>query len=154
MNEMRVCLLVALLALGFAPAPLPRRPRGQSDLPKLQGEWVATRYVYWSAERKEPSGEFENCWFRFEGKRLSAYQRDRLIHDGEVSLTNEGGRSCIDWVVRWEYEGRPAMNHYKGVYRIEGGTVTVCWSRNGARPLDFAGGKKELYLFVLERRKP
>src|SRR6516165_8826912 len=46
-KQLLILLALAILSLGFAPAPFPRRERSNDDAKKIEGTWVqgATRLV-------------------------------------------------------------------------------------------------------------
>jgi hypothetical protein len=100
----RAVLLLVLLSLAFAPAPLPKAGRPQAAR-GIEGEWegdgcrvlvTATRLVFYAGTPR--AVEYE------------------LRHDATTyDLTN-------------------ARNTFRGIYRIDGDTLTMCYNGDGTRP--------------------
>jgi hypothetical protein len=53
----RVLPLIAVLLIGFAPAPFPKPNRSQEDLKKMQGSWELL-YTVMNGKREYPSGKY------------------------------------------------------------------------------------------------
>jgi uncharacterized protein (TIGR03067 family) len=129
---LRVILPLVLLSLAFAPAPLPKTPRGQrpDDLARLQGEWVAVRETI--GGHQFPVRDQVTT---ISGRTL------RHVIRGQVTAT---------WTIDPDpRRAPPRMNQrWKGelllsIYRLEGDTLTISW-QNGDNaagwPVDFEGG--------------
>jgi uncharacterized protein (TIGR03067 family) len=143
-------LALAVLMLGFAPAPFPRSDRrksNQSDLERCQGTWVRVQLHIDGQPRNEgPNGttititsnrlQFpvaSDAWFIS----LDETKRPRQITY----------RGATDTVRR---------HVFRGVYRLEGDTLTIC-CRDGEekdRPLDLSATGQGIWLQVFKRRKP
>jgi uncharacterized protein (TIGR03067 family) len=134
-----VVLLAVLTALGFAPAPFPRRETRQhrDDLEAMQGMWRMTRYD--SSGR--PIGH--NYKVRIKGNRWT------FIH-----LANGKENETASYVYNLDYKVAPRAFEWKstekstsgwvGSYRLEGRKLTIIFgsgtlSTVQTRPTDFNG---------------
>jgi uncharacterized protein (TIGR03067 family) len=137
-------LLVALavLLLGFAPAPFPRRDRQRpasfdQDLKILQGAWKGDAK---SSDRT--------------GLSFSA-----AIKGNQFTLTILGRR--ITWQLQPQGGSSPRALYIKnesgrvflGIYRLEGDTLFICISTTGTRPSVFNANRKGYTLLTLKRIK-
>jgi uncharacterized protein (TIGR03067 family) len=139
--------LVAGLCLAFAPAPFPRPMKpGQSDLKALQGEWDRDRVtiggILYSEKGRETS---------------ILIAQDRMKYAVAGKPTNE-------WVFTLNKDTKPpeldrkgvkgaALGFtYRGIYRLEGDTFTLC-SRDNVRPMDFDTPGTGVYVEVFKRKK-
>lgn len=127
----RALPLLAVMALGFAPAP-PPRDTPKADLARLQGEWVRSSRSIGDEMRED--GAFR---MRIAGGRLS-YSRGRAdLGSWGFRLGRDGGVRTIDKEAVGE-NGR--RYHWRGTYKLEGDTLTVCWTAycgDKNRPRDF-----------------
>jgi uncharacterized protein (TIGR03067 family) len=141
----RVILLLVVLSVAFAPAPFPK-PNRQTDLEKLQGEWVTVKSVLEGDEVKLTPG------------------RDTAVFKGDQISFVTGGTVSARWTITLgpaqqprtlDLRGAGATNFILGIYRLEGDTLTLC-NRNLAggkdRPGDFTG-RKGVWLAVYKRSK-
>lgn len=127
-----------------APAPFPKAARSHADLPRVQGEWVAVSYQARSGSGAP--GNPKEVTVRFDGRTLTVMQFGRPLHSGAVALARSGAVGRIDYT----REKTRAI----GIYRLQGGTLTVCWRYDGVRPTSFAfvDAESDQELFTLERR--
>ncbi len=118
----RAIPLLAVLTLAFAPVP-PYRPKpdtGKEDLKAMQGDWRMTGFLIdgWSRQEKD--------FFpiKMDGNRLSGVSTPPV----EVTLDARARPKRIDMKVS---SGRTI----EGIYRIEGGEVTICWCPRRLDPM-------------------
>jgi uncharacterized protein (TIGR03067 family) len=118
MSPRSTLLIVAVLVMGFAPAPLPRRERpytAKGDLEKMQGAWViAQRYLGeelrpW--ERAEVEFVGTRCHFRFSD----------VSNEWDIQLDTQATPRSIDFMSNTD---RTWV--LKGVYRFDRETLIVC----------------------------
>jgi uncharacterized protein (TIGR03067 family) len=136
-------LLAAALALGFAPAPLPRPPGRTGELKKMQGTWVMVRRC---------------CG----GRDLSVAGAPRLVVAGD-RLTWLSPASPSEWVVTLYPARKPRALDLKGrtgfarggtgeaVYALEGDTLTLSYFNGRPRPTDLTGKAPGQWLMVYKR---
>ena len=146
---MRRCVAVVVLglALGFAPAPFPRAPRGRQDPADLRGLWQIVRREMNGAAY--PSGNVYDA----------EVSRDRWAFVGK-----NGGKNGTAYHLRldpaasppaftWGREGRV---QWVGSYRLRGDELTLIFnggSRVEQRPTDFAGKPQWRYELKRLRRE-
>jgi uncharacterized protein (TIGR03067 family) len=114
----RTLLLLAGLLMGFAPAPLPKRPdaASQGDLQAMQGVWT---------ERFADSAAVTIVGDRME------YTSD---YAWKLTLNAKTTPRQIKAVgVGSEVAGKTRS----GVYRMENGKLIICWRRQSADKLDW-----------------
>jgi uncharacterized protein (TIGR03067 family) len=153
---MRRCLgvlVVAVLPLGFAPAPLPKPDPTKADLKALQGGWVIVSrtfegrpvaHVITRVEIRDDgctyldaAGTFRSTWALNLDARLSPRCFDQKFVDGVGFPANVGPFSAC------------------GVYALEEDRLTMCYVQdNKKRPTDLDGSKPGCWLDVLKREKP
>jgi uncharacterized protein (TIGR03067 family) len=133
-------LLLALLALGFAPAPFPRTGRGTpgpaGDLAALQGKWVEREGG--NQRGRGQTGEY------------------RIVVTGSRLAVHVGDDLRTEWVITLDESARPrgmTLRPAKGgdpleaVYSVERDTFIFCYplgAPRGTRPaaLDSGPGRK------------
>jgi uncharacterized protein (TIGR03067 family) len=140
--------LAALVSLGFAPAPVPKPIKpdaNKDDLKKLQGAWVRVHLTINGKPRQA------NCTITIRGDRLQF----PVPSDAWLIHLDPSKKPKV-----FDYKGAtPSVKDidYRGVYRIEGDTLTICMRQGGAekdRPHDFDANKQGLWLQVFKRKKP
>jgi uncharacterized protein (TIGR03067 family) len=151
--RVRMLLLVVVgLAVGFAPAPFPRRDGlepGKADWKKLQGEWVRTRSLVGGVAQLSStvttvtiSGD--RLTYILGGRPTYVYAMTLDVSKKPRALDIKGLSLGVEKTTFW------------GIYRLEGDTLTI-WSRMGstadARPTDFNETLPGLYFEVFQRRK-
>ncbi len=147
---MRATLLtLAVLVMGFAPAPFPRRSKPEKDdLEKMQGLWQCIRRTHAGrpASRGNVTVEIASSRFRY---RVDG----RITTEWAVTLDSRKKPKVLD---RQRVGGPGAMIVLRGIYRLEGDTLTVCYhqSQSEGRPADFDGSGAGIWLMVLKRARP
>jgi uncharacterized protein (TIGR03067 family) len=134
---------VAVLLLGFAPAPFPRRDRQRLasqdyDLKMMQGAWKGDAK---SSDR-------------------TALSFSAAIKGNQLILTILGRR--ITWLLHPQGRTTPlaldikneAGRSFLGIWRLEGDTLSICISTTGTRPSGFTGSRKGHTLLTLKRLNP
>jgi uncharacterized protein (TIGR03067 family) len=129
----RVLPLLALLALAFAPAPLPRRAGpddGRRDLQAMQGTWarmIGSAAVTIAGDRMEYHPD--HAW----KLRLNARANPRRIE--AVGIGSE-----------------VAGQTRSGIYRLEEGKLIICWGQGSVGNLDWPASldpfQKDLWIEV------
>src|SRR5262249_31741273 len=149
---MRACLLVvAALTLGFAPAPLPKRPKERDDRMRLDGTWYVESVSYNGARTGGVA----------QGHGLSILIYDRLVIRGEAA-TFRGAHPQPYTIRAFRAEGLPARDlcnpsadmRLPAIYKQEGATLTLAINPHGRpRPLVFSGNGAQLVI-VFRYEKP
>jgi uncharacterized protein (TIGR03067 family) len=142
--------LFALLALGFAPAPLPKPDPSRIDLNEIQGQWIRVGCTVAGVSIRDPLQVTE-----------VEVAGDRMKYAGP-------GVSTPQWTILLDARKKPKVLDvtgsdgaekgvtYWGVYRLEGDTLTLCARKGGSpsvRPRDFAGTDQGVIVEVFKRRK-
>jgi uncharacterized protein (TIGR03067 family) len=141
-------LLLAVLAMGFAPAPFPRPDKGAADLKKIQGQWVQVAF-----RRGGDAKSVGNMTLEISGDRLKWFRR---------------GEPTVEWAVKLNGKEKPGRLEskgvagsvqgfvFRGVYRLEGNTLTICYMRSNEereRAKDFEDTRPDVWLEVFDRKK-
>ena len=151
MRNHALVLAVAVLALGFAPAPFPKPPRpdgAKEELKKLEGTWLVVRRT----RQGSPVPQRGVTTVVIAGDRL------QFIVDGMVRT---------EWTITLDVTktprvfdrtkvGKPPGVVLRGIYRLEGDTLTLCYRQEGTaaqRPTDFDASKPGAWLQVSTRKK-
>lgn len=142
----RVLPLLVLMSLGFAPAPLPRAKADTTaaDLKRLQGAWLLA-----SSTIDVRSLATSEITVSIEGTQM------RFAFDGRPTRTwsfTLDGRPTLPRLDRGEI-GLPANAILRGIYRLDGDTLTL-HSRRGGRPDNFSGKGEGVIVEVFRRKKP
>jgi uncharacterized protein (TIGR03067 family) len=134
--------LAASLSLAFAPAPFPRPevPDHRPEREKVQGTWERIRYIH-------------------EGKVFAEPVRVTVVIAGEQAIFGVGPGQT-----KWGLQLRPDSNPktftltrlgtvLRGVYKLEGSTLTLCFRPDGKQQPDFDGAKSGVSLTFYKRVK-
>jgi uncharacterized protein (TIGR03067 family) len=141
---MRRCLppvVIALLAVAFAPAPFPRRPASGStadDLEALQGAWVFDHSL--ENGKRIPGGR-KPVW-RIEGDRLTTSLDGKEQSRCYLTLHGSTSPRCIDLRAR-----RTDTDPAPGRYRLMGNTLTVSFGQTRPRDLSGFGPSNGVWVF-------
>jgi uncharacterized protein (TIGR03067 family) len=148
-------LLATALAVGFAPAPFPKKERTRGPDPRsLQGTWVMTE------GQVDGMGNY-GATYRPSG--LSAALRDQVQIAGNRLTFPEKKASGVvtTWTIHLaggnaiDLEGiQPGGRRLRllGLYKLEGDTLTLCICDQGvSRPMKFVGIRS--HNLVILRRK-
>ncbi len=144
----RVLPLLALLSLGFAPAPLPRPDRDKTriDLKLFQGTWRVAGHHQWLDGAKKPS-PWNITHVRVQNDQWTLLEANREVvtYRIEVHPQKKGGH--IDW------RGTMGEALWLGLIRRDGDSVEVIYLSANQRPGDFAAPPSGSMLIALQRRR-
>jgi uncharacterized protein (TIGR03067 family) len=142
----RAPLLLAALALGFAPLPKPRPNLGREDLTKMQGVWT---YVRIERGGMDVTREYAETEVRIEGGRLTSTSWSRA----GTKLIELDGRATPR---RYTLGGRLALAG--GIYELDGDTLQLSyfadWRDTGKRPATFVTREEKHVTLILKRVRP
>ena len=140
----RAMLLLAVVCLAFAPAPLPK-PDRRSDAQKLEGEWERVRLYNGGSVFPEKPGEVT---LTISGTVAAFSLRGMEQTKWDVKLAPLKSPKGLDLVGQGDSNG--TIQH--GIYRLEGGTLTYCY-HGSARPTSFDPAAPGVFIQVLKRKK-
>lgn len=119
-------LLVVTLAVGFAPAPVPRRPpreRVPPALAPLQGTWRVVSYSH----ALVPAADHVGRKVVVSGARLSTYADGRLVSHYTLTPRPDVGPTAIDL-------GRTDdRTLFEGVFSLSGDRLEMTFPTSGGR---------------------
>jgi uncharacterized protein (TIGR03067 family) len=142
----RVLLVLAVLSLGLAPAPLPRPDKSKEDLKRLQGEWHRVRVTVGGNFYLEKPHE---TTIVVAGDRMKYALAGRPTNEWAFTLDATRGPPRFD---RKGVKGDANGLIFRGIYRLDGDTFILC-SREGDRPVDFRGAAPSVYVEAFQRKK-
>jgi uncharacterized protein (TIGR03067 family) len=123
-----VTIALALLSLGFAPAPFPRPGRWAAASPSMEGAWHSNRPMLVTATH-----------VTFGDASAPPYSR--------LALNRAARPATFDLVAL-----RGDEVWWLGIYKVEGGTLTICYNvATRGRPTAFDGPGKGQHTEVFKR---
>jgi uncharacterized protein (TIGR03067 family) len=134
-------LFVVLGAASAAPLPFPK-PRGESDLERLQGEWVVVREKFGDEKR------LYGWAVRFRADRVTFLVEGSVSTDWKFTLDRTRARRRI--TMRRDVGGG-AVVELDYVYRVEGDTLYLA-EGDSSYPSDLKGDKGD-WLYVFKRKR-
>jgi uncharacterized protein (TIGR03067 family) len=140
----RVVLLLIVLCLGFAPAPVYRERPGwlAADLKAMQGEWIALSMIQGGGDAAEPEGRPPG--WRITGNVITQI----LASTGGPQVTITLGGTDRQKTMDLEIAGVPPG---RALYRLDGDILIVALGRS--RPTDFSGKGRNSTVMTMKRRK-
>jgi len=145
----KVALLLAAVALGFAPAPFPRPDRNKDDLKEMRGDWAQVSLNV--AGQGRTVGSYT---LRIDGDRLTWLSEEKAFVAWAVTLDSRKKPKSINAT---GVEGSVKGAAFVGVYKLEGDTLTICYIRSPGQREETAGfdpSKPGVWLEVFKRKKP
>jgi uncharacterized protein (TIGR03067 family) len=144
MTKRIACVFVIGLLLG-ADQP---SDAAKKDLEKLQGEWKAEKAQRGGLDA--PPDILGKLKLKVSGNTMSIDAGEARDEKATVTLDPSKNPAAIDI--------KPARDEKDialGIYKLDGDTLTICWSKKGGeRPTEFVSKKDtEQVLFVLKRQK-
>jgi uncharacterized protein (TIGR03067 family) len=142
----RALPLLILMSLAFAPAPQPRAKPDTTaaDLKRLQGVWLRV-----SSPIDVRSVATSEVTVSIEGRKMSFAFDGRPTRSWSFTLDGRPTLPCLDQ----GEAGFPANGILRGIYRLDGDTLTLN-SRRGGRPDNFSGNGEGVIVEVFKRKKP
>lgn len=143
------------LSLGFAPAPLPRPESKKHDLKKLQGTWVRVLCTQGGQQvpiPPTPPGFPLALQVVISGDCMTYLHAGSVQSEWAITLMSPGKGPKV-----FDVKGvRATAGQYRGVYRLEGDTLTLCSHPSSAekdRPTDLNDSRPGVVLEVFQRVK-
>ncbi len=137
--------LPLLFAVGLLLAAEPPGDAAKDDLKKMQGEWIVEE-----AQRggnTATGDELKKMLVTIKGSRITIDVGEARDEVAQMTLDPNEKPAAVDLKAR----GNEVM---KGIYKLDGGMLTVCWSKEGERPTEFASKSGTMQvLLVMKRRK-
>jgi uncharacterized protein (TIGR03067 family) len=147
MSNRKAIAVLAVAALGFAPAPLPKPDPSQVDLKKLQGTWVVVSDRYEGGAKSDPGLKAVVA-----GDRLTYIQDGKPMLPWVLTLDARQSPKTLDMRISGRAD-RGAL--CRAVYSLEGDTLKLSHNGNWKdRPKDMTGTAPGTYLRVFKRLKP
>jgi len=145
---MPAVLLLLIVAVADAPKPAPTVD--VAELKKFQGKWAVTGHTF--GGKKTPEKDTTNWTLEVSGVKVVVREKIDVIEDLAINTLNPKTKpGSVDMKVTG---GEDLDKVVKGIYRLEGDTLTICIAEPGRdRPTAFdakAGTGHTLFVF----RKP
>ena len=152
---MRTCLLVlAALALGFAPAPLPRPDRGRAERNRMLGTWVLKQVRHAGATHWTGAGVGVGNGVIYVAEEVTISEREMRVLNPKnrrepqrIEIEVKAGPRHVDFVQSGDQRTR-------GLYRVEGATLTICYSLGTNKPRPTGFDDPNDIVLILERVRP
>jgi uncharacterized protein (TIGR03067 family) len=118
----------------------------------LGGKWVyeAQTIGGWDL----PQARRDEIWIEIEGSSFFRCGKGGLRQESELTL--DPARQPKEFVLRFKHPVSSKVSESKGIYRLEGDRLTLCYDNSGkTRPSKFESpeGREEIVLSVLKRNK-
>jgi uncharacterized protein (TIGR03067 family) len=147
----RMAVFLAVPALAFAPAPLPRPATSAEDQKRMQGAWVLASILESGAPgARAPDTKDGPFVVRFAGDRVT-------YADGQPGATTwaftlgQEARNTFDSRILGANGGMGGV--WPGVYELKGDTLRICYAmRADARPRGLQPNAQGEVLHVLKRQ--
>jgi uncharacterized protein (TIGR03067 family) len=114
---------------------------------QLRGTWVAVSIE--QAGRKEDPPKGQELTFTFEAVKVVINEGTRITEGTYITNDTKNPKE-IDLIPPKDLRGGDPI---KGVYRIDGDTLKLAFSRRGARPSTFDGKDNEGGVITFKRKK-
>ena len=113
---------------------------------QLRGAWVAVSME--SGGRKEEAPKNRELMLTFEGGKLSVLE-GKHTEEGTYTIRDARTPNEIDMVPSRDLKGAPML---KGIYRIDGDTLKLAFSRGGPRPTAFESKDNNSVVIIFKRK--
>ncbi len=141
MRRLLPCLAIVLL--GFAPAPFPRPDTSNLDLEKMQGEWVLVQMIVAGQSRDSGGGYFT---IEIAGSRMQELSGGTVIWDYSIKLDGRKRPRSLDCIGRGIDRGWSDDR----IYSLKENTLTI--NRGDVRPTDFDASRLGRVLRTYKRK--
>ena len=137
-------VLLALAVTVAAPAP----KEAKKDPPSVLGEWLIESTTLNGAPL--PGGPVVTVVYTADGKSETRREGGAIVQSGTYTLDPKKEPAEVDLT-----SAPPAAGTWKGIYRLDGDTLTVCvTTSSSARPTSFEGKAGSGYIVTVYRRVP
>lgn len=139
--------IVALVVVGLLMGADKPEDAAKKDLEALQGDWKVEKAV--RGGKDAPAEVAAKLKLTFAGNKLSVDEGSARDEQATLTLDPSKTPAAVDF-----QPTRPGKDVIKGIYKLDGDSLTLCWAKEGDRPTEFASKEgSETVLFELKRVK-
>src|SRR5262245_49892516 len=138
--------LPIVLAVGLLMGAEPS-DAAKEGLKKLQGEWIVEKAQRGGMDA--PADKLLKLRIKIDGTRISIDEGEARDEAAQLALDPSQKPAAVD--IKPLREGKDTV---RGIYKLDGDSLTMCWAKEGERPTEFASKTGTSHvLFVLKRKK-